>query len=144
MTIAAILKGKGHSVTSVGPDTPVSEVVHTLAEAKIGAVLVLDRAAAVLGILSERDVVRGLARNGAAVLDMAASQLMTSRVTSAHSGNSVAHAMQVMTDGRFRHLPIIDDGMLVGLVSIGDIVKARLSQQEQEVDSLKAYVAGGV
>lgn len=142
MTVAAILKHKGYQVTSVPPTATVSEVVEILRARRIGAVLVIDRADQLLGIVSERDIVRSLAANGVRTLDMTAGQLMTRAVQVAHPETTVAEAMQMMTAGRFRHLPVIEAGALVGLISIGDVVKARIMQQESEVDSLRAYVAG--
>ena len=108
----------------------------------IGAVLVVDRAEQLLGIVSERDIVRSLAANGARTLEMTAGQLMTRALQVAHPETTVAEAMAKMTVGRFRHMPVMDRDALVGLISIGDVVKARIMEQEDEVDSLKAYVAG--
>jgi CBS domain-containing protein len=144
MTVAAILKTKGHTVASVSPKALVPEVVKTLAEWRIGAVLVRDAAGQVLGIVSERDVVRALARDGAATLDMTAAQLMTTGLHTVTPATTVPEAMRHMTQHRIRHLPVLEHGELVGMISIGDVVHARLGQQEQEVDSLKAYVAGSV
>ena len=143
MTVAAILKQKGREVAHVAPTATVAEVVQALSARRIGAVLVLDSAGQVLGIVSERDVVRSLAEQGGRTLEMTAAQLMTSDLHTATPGTSVADATAMMTAGRFRHLPVMDGTTLLGIVSIGDVVKARLSQQDQEVDSLKAYVAGG-
>ncbi len=143
MTISAILKEKGSRVVSVSPRATVAEVAHTLATARIGAVLVCNERGDLLGILSERDIVRLLASQGASALDHHAEQLMTHHVTTATMKTTVAEATSMMTSGRFRHLPVMEHGRVVGLVSIGDVVKARMSQQENEVDSLKAYVAGG-
>ena len=142
MTVAAILKQKGREVVHVQPATAVAEVVQTLAARRIGAVLVLDSAGQVLGIVSERDIVRSLAEQGGRTMEMTAAQLMTTELHTAGPATSVAEATAMMTEGRFRHLPVMDNERLLGLVSIGDAVKARLSQQDQEVDSLKAYVAG--
>jgi CBS domain-containing protein len=142
MTIAAILKHKGHDVASVHPDTTIGQLARDLSERRIGAVVVLDAANRLLGIISERDIVRTLAAHGAATLDMTAGQLMTREVRTITQQFTVNEAMTLMTAGRFRHLPVVEGGALVGIVSIGDVVKARIMQQEQEVDSLKAYVAG--
>ena len=142
MTIAAILKHKGHDVAHVAPTASVAEVVQQLAARRIGAVLVLDTADQLLGIVSERDIVGSLAEHGKRTLEMTAAQLMTRDLHTATMHTTVAQATEMMTSGRFRHLPVMEGGKLLGIVSIGDIVKARLSQQEQEVDSLKAYVAG--
>lgn len=142
MTVAAILKHKGADVARVLPTDRISDVSKLLSDKKIGAVLVLDQAGQVLGIVSERDIVHCLAQKGGTVLEMTAAQLMTSALRTATPATTVQEAMQMMTAGRFRHLPVLDGGKLVGIVSIGDVVKTRIEQQEQEVDSLKAYVAG--
>jgi len=141
-TVAAILKHKGYQVTTIEPTATIAEVVSVLAEKRIGAVLVVDRAEQLLGIVSERDIVRCLAANGAQTLEMTAGQLMTRALQMAHPATTVAEAMAMMTVGRFRHMPVIERDTLVGLISIGDVVKARIMDQEDEVDSLKAYVAG--
>jgi len=141
-TIAAILKHKGYQVTTIDPTAKIEHVVAVLAEHRIGAVLVMDRAEQLLGIVSERDIVRSLAANGARTLEMTAGQLMTRALQVARPETTVAEAMTRMTVGRFRHMPVMDRDMLVGLISIGDVVKARIMEQESEVDSLKAYVSG--
>lgn len=146
-TVAAILKHKDHAlgpyaVASVGPEISVAEVARELAGKRIGAVLVREGEARILGILSERDIVRSLAQHGAAALQMKASELMTRSIRTAAPHTTVAEAMAMMTAGRFRHLPVLDGDKLLGLVSIGDVVKSRIMEQESEVDSLKAYVAG--
>jgi CBS domain-containing protein len=143
-TVAAILKHKGYQVSTVDPTQRVTEVTRLLTERRIGAVLVIDEADQMLGIVSERDIVRCLAANGASTLEMTAGQLMTRAVQIAHPDTTVAEAMQMMTTGRFRHLPVVDHDTLVGLISIGDVVKARIVEQETAVDSLTAYVAGSV
>ena len=142
MSIAAILSTKGTDVIRVLPDTPITAVVQLLGERRIGAVLVMDEPGRVLGILSERDVIRALAREGTAALDRPTSDLMTQALWTISRDGTTAEAMRIMTDHRVRHLPVIEDGELVGLVSIGDIVKARLDQQATEVESLRAYVGG--
>ena len=144
MTVAAILKHKGHQVAAVSPKAGVPDIVKTLAEWRIGAVLVRDAAGQVLGIVSERDVVRALAREGAAALEMTAAQLMTTVLHTVHPSTSVPEAMAHMTQHRVRHLPVLEDDELVGMISIGDVVLARLDQQAQDVESLRAYVAGSV
>ena len=141
-TVAAILKHKGYQVTTIEPTATIAQVVDVLAEHRIGAAVVIDAADQLLGIVSERDIVRCLAANGASTLTMTAGQLMTRALQLARPETTVAEAMSMMTMGRFRHLPVMDRGVLVGLISIGDVVKARIMEQESEVDSLKAYVAG--
>jgi CBS domain-containing protein len=141
-TVAAILKHKGYQVTTVSPKMTIDRVASVLADQRIGAVLVLDSSGQLLGIVSERDIVRCLAANGARTLEMTAGQLMTRALQVARPETTVAEAMARMTVGRFRHLPVMENDALVGLISIGDVVKARIMEQEDEVDSLKAYVAG--
>jgi CBS domain-containing protein len=141
-TVAAILKHKGYNVSTVDPIAPISSVAALLAERRIGAVLVMDNAEQMLGIVSERDIVRALAANGARTLEMTAGQLMTRAVQVVHPETTVDQAMQMMTAGRFRHLPVIDHDTLIGLISIGDVVKARIMEQDTVVESLTAYVAG--
>ena len=142
MTIAAILKHKGYDVASVRPTVSVAEVARLLSGRRIGAVVVQDAAEALLGIVSERDIIHAIAANGARALEMTAGQLMTRALRTATPDMTIEQAMTMMTAGRFRHLPVIEHGALLGIVSIGDVVKARIMQQEHEVDSLKAYVAG--
>lgn len=141
MTLKAILKHKPAGFIAVSPDARVTEVIAVLAEKHIGAVMVTDNGQLV-GILSERDVVRSLASHGAATLDMKASALMTSNPSTAAPDITVEQAMGLMTDGRFRHLPIVENGQLAGLVSIGDVVKAVIEQSQYEVETLRTYVTG--
>ena len=141
-TVAAILKHKGYQVTAVDPTATIAQVTEVLSTRRIGAVLVLDRTEQLLGVVSERDIVRSLAANGAPTLQMTAGQLMTRAIQVVHPDTTVEEAMAMMTAGRFRHLPVLEHDVLVGLISIGDVVKARIMEQESEVDSLKAYVAG--
>jgi CBS domain-containing protein len=142
MTLAAILKQKGTEVISVAPTATIAEVTTLLSARRIGGVVVLDAASQLLGIFTERDMVHALAAHGARTLEMTAGQLMTRNLITATPQTTVHGAMALMSQGRFRHLPVLDDGKLVGLVSIGDVVKSRIMQQEADVDSLKAYVAG--
>jgi len=144
MTIAAILKHKGHNVVSIDPTATVPDIAARLAEHRIGAVLVMDRAEQLLGIVSERDIVRSVATNGARTLDMTAGQLMTRAIHTAHPDMTVEDAMRKMTIGRIRHLPVIHNETVVGMVSIGDVVKSRIMQQDTEVDNLRAYIGGAV
>ena len=140
--ISSILRYKGNETFSVPPDMTIAAVVRLLDQKRIGAVLVLDHTGVLLGIVSERDIVRSLAAIGARTLEMTAGQLMTRALTTATPQTTVAEAMRTMTTGRFRHIPVLDDGRLAGLVSIGDVVKARIMEQEEEVGNLRAYIAG--
>jgi len=142
MTVAAILKHKGYQVLSVNPTASIAEVVDVLSQKRIGAVVVIDAADQLLGIVSERDVMHSLAANGARTLEMSAGQLMTRVLHTVTPQTTEVEAMTMMTASRVRHLPVIEHGTLIGMISIGDVVKARIMQQDHEVDSLKAYVAG--
>jgi len=144
MTIAAILRQKGHEIISVAPTAKLTDVAITLSDHRIGAVLVRDSANQLLGIVSERDIVRVFAREAAACQDMTAAQIMTRLLHTVTPSTTVDEALRLMTASRVRHLPVLTGEELVGMVSIGDVVKARLEQQAQEVDSLTAYVAGSV
>ena len=143
MILQAILANKPAGFIAVAPDMRIREVIDILAEKHIGAVLVVRPQNDLVGILSERDVVRTLAASAAATLDMTVAQLMTSNPATATLATTVEEAMELMTNGRFRHLPVLEDGRLIGLVSIGDVVKARIDQQKYEVETLRTYVAGG-
>ena len=139
MTVRAILDTKGHQIESVEPDAKLSAAIKTLAERKIGAVLVISQDR-IEGILSERDIVRVLGERGAAVLDEPVSVVMTRKVVSCKQADTVAAIMEMMTSGKFRHLPVVDDGRVVGLISIGDIVKWRVREYEAEQEALREYI----
>jgi CBS domain-containing protein len=142
MSVRAILESKGPRVITIGTKTPIGEVVEVLAREGIGSVVVSDDGSTVAGILSERDVIRSLAEHGAACLALPAAAFMTRSVTVANLDMPPLHVLDLMTQGRFRHMPVVDDGRLVGLVSIGDAVKARLDTLEAEAIHLKEYIAG--
>jgi CBS domain-containing protein len=140
MKIAAILDTKGHSVHSVLPWLTVAEVVDRLGKLGIGAVLVCDENKQMQGIVSERDIVRALRRYGAGLLSMPVSEVMTHHVETCEPDETVAHAMARMTAGRYRHLPVVSGGRLVGMVSIGDLVKNRVREMEIETGVLRDAV----
>src|SRR5829696_3968265 len=139
MTVRAILDSKGHQVESVEPETRLSAAIKILAERKIGAVLVMSNGR-IEGILSERDIVRVLGERGAGVLDEPVSAVMTRKVISCRQADTVASIMEMMTSGKFRHLPVVEDGKVVGLISIGDIVKRRVQEFEREQEALRDYI----
>ena len=139
MTVRAILDTKGHQIESVEPNVRLSAAIKTLAERKIGAVLVISQGG-IEGILSERDIVRALGERGAAVLDEPVSAVMTRKVVSCKQADTVAAIMEIMTSGKFRHLPVVEDGRVVGLISIGDIVKWRVREYEAEQEALREYI----
>jgi CBS domain-containing protein len=142
MSVRQILRAKGHTVVTVSQGTMVRDVVATLARERIGVVIVTDDGGTVAGILSERDIIKGLAEKGSGLLDLAARDLMTRSFTPAKVDMPILHVLDTMTQGRFRHMPVIDNGKLVGLVSIGDAVKARLDILESEAQSMKEYIGG--
>jgi CBS domain-containing protein len=139
MTVRAILDSKGHHITGVEPAAKLSAAITILADKKIGAVLVMSNGR-IEGILSERDIVRVLGERGAAVLDEPVSAVMTSKVVSCREADTVSAIMEMMTLGKFRHLPVVEDGKVVGLISIGDIVKWRLREFEMEQEALRDYI----
>lgn len=142
MKVLQILKGKGHEVATVPPDAVVLDVVADLKARRIGAVVAVDAAGRIAGILSERDIVHALADHGADLGRLKVSDLMTKDVTTCEPGHDVNHVMREMTRGRFRHVPVVEGGKLVGLVSIGDAVKARIEELEHEREALESYIRG--
>ncbi|MGE4482059.1 CBS domain-containing protein [Acidocella sp.] len=143
MLVKTILRHKPPGFVSVPSDMPVSGVINVLAEKGIGAVLVVENGE-LIGILSERDIVRSLSARAADTLTMTAGALMTRNPTTGSPETTVEQAMEMMTEGHFRHLPVLENGRLTGLVSIGDVVKARIDQSEHEVETLRTYVTGKV
>ncbi|ABI62250.1 CBS domain-containing protein [Granulibacter bethesdensis] len=144
MLIGTILKNKGHAVETVGAKAEFAAIAVLLSDKRIGAVPVLGAEGEIRGIVSERDLVRAMANYGVKALELTAEQMMTRGIRTASAEMTVEAAMETMTTGRFRHLPVVEEGRLIGIVSIGDVVAARINQQEHEVDSLRAYVAGSV
>lgn len=140
MTVAAILSKKGRDVVTASADLSIADVVQLLVKRRIGAVVVTDSASRILGIVSERDVVRALAR-GPDALEGSVSSIMTSKVVTCTDRHTINEVMARMTEGRFRHLPVVEDDRLAGIVSIGDVVKARIEQVEREADEMRAYIA---
>ena len=139
MTVRAILDTKGHEILSVEPDAKLSAAVKILGERKIGAVLVMNQGR-LEGILSERDIVRVLGERGASVLDEPVSATMTRKVVSCREKDTVSEIMENMTRGKFRHMPVVEDNRVVGLISIGDIVKWRVREYETEQEALRDYI----
>jgi CBS domain-containing protein len=143
MLIGQILAAKGSDVVTIQPDATIAAAAKLLRAKRIGAVVVTDAAGALCGIISERDLARGLADHGAALLEMRVSQLMTAEVKTCAPGDALEKLMKQMTEGRFRHLPVIRDGEMIGIISIGDVVKHRLRELETETHMLHDYIAGG-
>lgn len=138
--IATILTSKGHEVLTARPDDRLATVVGVMTDRNVGAVVVVDDGGAVVGIVSERDVVRRL--GGGHTLEAAVGEVMTAPVTSCTSEATTDELMATMTERRFRHLPVVDDGRLVGIVSIGDVVKWRLDELHTTAEQLTDYVSG--
>jgi CBS domain-containing protein len=141
MTVRSILEEKGRDVFTIGPDETLMAAISLLAEKRIGAVVVLRSDGGIGGILSERDIVRALAEGGAEAMTRPISAFMTSKVQVCREESTVNDVMEVMTRVRFRHLPVEKEGRLVGLVSIGDVVKRRIEDVEREAEDIKAYIA---
>lgn len=141
MTIAAILQGKGNAVTSTTSIMRVREAVALIAERRIGALPVIDDGQ-VTGVFSERDVIACLAEVGPAALDKAVGDVMTSPAVTVEPGTPVIAALSLMTRRRIRHLPVLDGGVVIGLVSIGDLVKFRIDRIEDEASAMRDYIQG--
>ncbi len=143
MNVGQILKTKGRDVVVNHAAASIDDIVRELAEKKIGAVVIVDSGGAVCGIVSERDVLWCLAQNGAQSLSRSADSIMTRNVVTCGEHDSVTRIMELMTAGRFRHVPVVSDaGQLIGIVSIGDVVKNHIAEVELEASALKSYVAG--
>ncbi|MBU1540789.1 MAG: CBS domain-containing protein [Alphaproteobacteria bacterium] len=141
MLVAEILKDKGDAVYAIGPDLPLTEACSELDRLRVGALMVCD-GDKVVGVLSERDVVKAVAGDGQAALARPVSAYMTREVIFAAPGETVAILMGRMTDRRIRHLPVLRDGRLSGVISIGDVVKCQIAEATQEAESLRTYIAG--
>jgi CBS domain-containing protein len=142
MRIADVLRTKGSAVATIDPDASVSELLRSLAEHNVGAIVVVG-SSGVAGIVSERDVVRRLHESGPDLLTATVSSIMTADVFTCTPSDTVDSLTVVMTERRFRHVPVLSGGELVGIVSIGDVVKSRIGQLEQSQNQLQAYIAQG-
>lgn len=143
MIVASILNGKGTTVLSVAPDMSVRDAARFLKDKGIGAAVVLDETRKLVGILSERDVLTGVADRGASALTESVSDIMTSDVLTCGLTTPIGVLMTTMTDRRVRHLPVVENDRVVGVVSIGDVVKSRIAEAVTEAEALKAYIASG-
>jgi CBS domain-containing protein len=143
MQVQHILRQKGANIISVSPTNSVSDAVDVLSANRIGAVLVCDETGAIRGILSERDIVGGLATRGVACLSRPVSDLMTVDVLTCRPEDTIDQIMALMTEKRIRHLPVTADGDLVGVISIGDVVKLRMEEVEHEAEAMRQYIATG-
>ena len=142
MRINDILRAKGSDVATISPGATVADLVAALAEHKVGALVVSTSESPVVGIVSERDVVRALTRHGAGLLQQPVSSIMTEQVFTCEPGSDTVDMVTEMTVGRFRHVPVMEEGQLVGIISIGDVVKRRIDQLKAERDQLEAYIHG--
>ncbi len=141
MTVAEILSGKGREVATIVPERTIAEAVDELGRRRIGALVVVEGRDRVAGIISERDIVRALAKRGAALLNETVASIMTREVVTCGENETINRVMGRMTRGRFRHLPVIENGRLAGIVSIGDVVKARIEEVEHEAEDMQTYIA---
>ena len=140
MTVAAILADKGRDVLTIAAANTLGDAVAILAKRRVGALVVVEDGDRIIGIVSERDIVRAIA-GGAAALDQPVSSVMTKNVMTCSDGETIDSVMSRMTKGRFRHLPVAENGRLTGIISIGDVVKARIEQVEREAEEMRAYIA---
>jgi CBS domain-containing protein len=143
MNVAAILKAKGRNVVTAPPDTTLAEIARRLAQRRIGAIVVIGAGGRIEGIVSERDIIRVIAERGASALGEPVSDTMTRHVQVCDVADTLDELMAKMTTGRFRHLPVVDDGALAGIVSIGDVVKHHIAEVEMEASALRGYIVAG-
>lgn len=143
MTVRKILNEKGGGVFTMHPSATLEQAAQALATRRIGALVLIDDAGGIAGILSERDIVRMIGKEGAACLPRSVAEAMTVKVVTCHGETSVNEVMEIMTRGRFRHVPVSEGGRLVGIVSIGDVVKRRIHDAEQETENMRSYIAAG-
>jgi CBS domain-containing protein len=141
MTVRAILAEKGYEVVTLSPKVSVADAIALLAKHRIGALIVTGDDKVIKGILSERDIVRRLAEDGASAMQHSVSDLMTANVKVCTENHTVNEVMEIMTRGRFRHLPVERDGKLIGVVSIGDVVKRRIEEVQREAEEIRSYIA---
>ncbi|MEH6477481.1 MAG: CBS domain-containing protein [Sneathiella sp.] len=143
MNVAGILKDKGVDIITASADDDITSIAGVLSGKKIGAILIVDASNAVLGVISERDIVNGLANHGIACMSSKAEDLMTKNVISCSRSDTINQVMALMTTKRIRHLPVMDDAKLVGFISIGDVVKFRMDEIEREAAAMRDYIATG-
>ena len=140
MYVRNVLQHKGHDIISVAPDNSLQEVAKTLRENKIGAVLVCEKAGRMCGVLSERDIIIAIAKHGGVILEGKVAEFMTEGVYTCSLDDEIKTVMEQMTRRRVRHLPVVEDGNVVGMISIGDVVKQRMAETEAESEALKTYI----
>jgi CBS domain-containing protein len=143
MNVAAILKGKGRAVVTTRPETSLQNIAEKLAAKKIGAIVIVAADGRPLGIISERDIIRAIAERGAACLSQPVAEFMTRQIVTCKESDTLDQLMATMTALRFRHVPVIEDGALIGIVSIGDVVKHHIAEVEMEASALRTYLVAG-
>lgn len=143
MNVATILKEKGRAVSTAPPDATLLDVAAKLSAKRIGSIVIVGDSGQVAGIVSERDIIRAIAARGTAALGCPVAEIMTRDIVSCRESTTVDELMSTMTQGRFRHLPVIEDGRLAGIVSIGDVVKNHIAEVEMEVSAMRGYLATG-
>ncbi|EFO30598.1 signal-transduction protein [Roseibium sp. TrichSKD4] len=141
MNVASILSTKGHDVITEKSTTLLSDICTTLAEHKIGAIVIADDAGHIEGIISERDIVKAIGTSGPTALEKPVSEVMTKSVVTCTDADSVNAVMAKMSAGRFRHVPVTDDGKVTGVISIGDVVKFKIAQAEMEAEQMRSYIS---
>ncbi|MCW5725237.1 MAG: CBS domain-containing protein [Maricaulaceae bacterium] len=141
MNVAGILRDKGHDVFTVDPRITLAEAARLLDERRVGAMVIVDRAESPVGVISERDIIRAVARGGPEALQQPVSAFMSGDVVTASTDDSIDELMVRMTGRRIRHLPVVENGRLTGIVSIGDVVKRKIEDAEAEAEAMKAYIA---
>ena len=140
MKLAELIKGKPKEIIKIGENQAITEAANTMVQKKIGALLVEDEADNIVGILSERDIVRGMSQHGANLQDVKVSEMMTSDLIRCAPGDTVNEAMAMMTDRHIRHLPVFEEEQLVGFISIGDLVKSQIMEVQSEAEALRQYI----
>lgn len=141
MTVKTILNRKGYGVVGIEREATLGDAARVLSEHRIGVVIVTEHGERIAGLLSERDIVRTIAARGAAALDEPVAAVMTRRVVTCSENDSTGELMERMTAGRFRHLPVVDGERMIGIVSIGDVVKKRIEDVEREAEEIRNYIA---
>lgn len=140
MIVNTVLSSKGSNVVTIEPTATLADACQLLTKHRIGAVLVTGAGSQIAGIVSERDIVRAMAAHGAAALDLPLTEIMTRKVVTCSRGDTISGLMVQMTEGKFRHLPVVEDGKVLGIISIGDVVKVRLQEMEHEHSAMREYI----